>query len=216
MSKRTRNAAIAYVRGEPMDAAERSRLEDELSCSAPFREMVEEQRALSADLDALRRARRDLAPPAALETILSRRLHAPKRPQSRRTAWRRAWPGAAAAATVLLGVIAFDLLRPGRMPEPEPGPPAVVDPAPAYGGFLPLPYGRAIEHGEAYTVIRARLGKMGLMQAGVPLPDPTPDGYVDAELLLGADGTVIGIRFVDPVLSAVRPVSEPVLMEDQI
>ena len=212
--------AIAYVRGEPMDAEERSRLERDLSSSVLFKELLEEQRSLSRGFDAVRHAHRQLGPAAAQEEVLLKRFREAKRRPAKPGTRFRVWLNVAAtvAAAAIVGFTATEILR--QEPTPNGGQlqsvAAPIEPARANAEFMPLPYGRAIEYGEGFTVIRAKLGRMGLLHAGVPLSNPLQGGFVDAELLLGADGTVRGIRFIDPVLPTAQTNTEPHRLEDQI
>lgn len=214
------DVAIAYVRGEPMDIEERSRLERDLSSSDLLNELVEEQRLLSAGLDAVRRENRLLGPTAAQEAALLRYFHAMSPRPPNRGARFRGWRNAAAVAATaaVIAVTAFGVLRPASTPDPRQPPSisAVVEPARAGDEFMPLPYGRTIERGEEFTVVRVRLGLMGLLHAGVPLPNPLQGGFVNAELLLGGDGAVKGIRFIDPVRPTDSHNIEQTRLEDQI
>lgn len=214
------DVAVAYVRGEPMDAEERSRLERDLSSSVLFRELVDEQRILSKGFEDLRRAHRQQGPTAAQEAILLQHYREARFRAAKPATRFRAWVSVTAtiAATVIVGFAAIDMLRPKSAPNighPPPAPTA-VEPMHASAEFMPLPYGRPIEYGEDFTVIRAKLGRMGLLHAGVPLSNPMQGGFVDAELLLGADGTVRGIRFIDPVFPAAHTNADAIRLEDQI
>ena len=212
--------AVSYVRGEPMDAEERSRLERDLSSSARFKELLEEQRLLNRGFETVRHAHLQLGPTAAQEEDLLQRFREAKRcpakPDTRSGVWLNVTATVATAAIV--GFAAVEILR--LEPGPDDGQRQFVSAANglvgAGTGFMPLPYGRIIEYGEEFTVIRAKLGRMGLLHAGVSLSNPMQGGFVDAELLLGADGTVRGIRFIDPVLPAAQTNAEPNPLEDQI
>lgn len=61
--------------------------------------------------------------------------------------------------------------------------------------FLPVRYGRPLEPGEPFHLLRIQLPRSELVRLGIPL---TPDGpgAVKADVLVGEDGLAKAIRFV--------------------
>ena len=196
------NPIIAYVRGEPLDNGEsaglgRSGPASELPTLDATMERVDEQLALSAELAAVRRSITRLEPSPVLRDSLNRYARLHPRGGHRRMAGRRLQVAVVAAvAAVAIGLAFWSLSRTERGTTQTPPALAAADPAPGgLDGFIRVRY--ALEGPQAYTVVRARLGRMGLVSAGLAVPAPAGSAFVDADLLLDIDGTVIGIRFVE-------------------
>lgn len=157
----------------------------------------DDQAALSRDLAELRRSLASEAPSPELGTTLGRYARAhPRRRATARHASR--WPWAAVAAAVAVGLIAVWNQRQDDVDAAMPPQPAWEGPVAAgLDGFIPLGYGAIADERDAFTVVRVKLDRMALVQAGLALPVPVEDQFVDADLLLGIDGTVFGIRFLE-------------------
>lgn len=212
------DVVIAYVRGEPMDNDDRVSLERDLPTSTRLQELVEEQRLLSADFAAIREGYDNLRPSAAQEASLLQAFRAKNSRPRKRSRPSVLWLNVAGLWAVAIGLISWGVLRldwksdTGQLSAVS----ETVMPSSASDPFVQLPYGLTMDPSQGYTVVRARLGRMGLRNAGIALSAPLRAGPVDVDLLLGDDGMVVGIRFVDPGLPRSGSPIEASLQEDQI
>lgn len=147
------------------------------TCTA-CRAWLEAERTLDTAL-------RTLAPPAGPSPRVSAAVLSAFRTQ-RRTQRMRAYAIPLAAAAALL--IGFFTWRP-KPPTPRP----VV----GQQEFLPVPYGAPIRPMETLQVMRVNVPRESLVRMGVPLMPEAATGVVPADVLLGEDGMVKGIRFVN-------------------
>jgi len=197
------NVVIAYVRGEPMNNEDRSLLEQHLPNSVILHELVTEQRSLSADLSSVRVSNHKLRPSATVEASLMQAFREQKAGSTERSLSEPIWRNVAGLCVVAIGLVSWGILQRDWHGDAE-LPISVLETAmaPSAGGtFIQLPYTRAMGATEGFTIVRARLGRMGLLNAGIPLPASYESGSVVADLLLGDDGAMIGIRFVNSGLS---------------
>lgn len=165
---------------------------DDDEVSRPHDEVV-----LSRDLAELRRSLAGVLPSPELGSTLGRyaRTH-PRRRSRPRIA--RTWSWAAAAATVLVGVSM--IWNAAQHDSDAETPPLSVREDPMStdsDAFIPVGYGAMLDDRDAFTVVRVKLDRMALVHAGLSLPLPVNREFVDADLMIGVDGTVIGIRFVE-------------------
>ena len=199
--RETINPIIAYVRGEPLDSAERVGLDrqasaGELPTLRATMDRVDEQLALSTELAAIRRSNARLEPSPALRDSLGQ--YARSHPRGTQHPRASRWLRAAVLVAAATGLAWWGMSRVERDVTDLPPVLAAVDPAPGeLDGFIRVGYAGRLEGPRAYTVVRARLGRMGLVNAGLLMPSPAASEFVDADLLLGIDGTVIGVRFVE-------------------
>ena len=157
----------------------------------------DDQAALNQDLAELRRSLASEAPSPELGTTLGRYARAhPRRRATARHASR--WPWAAAIAALVVGSGVVWQARQDDIDAVTSPEPAWQDPmSAASGDFIPLSYGAIADEGDAFTIVRVKLDRMALVHAGLALPLPVEDEFIDADLLIGIDGSVFGIRFVE-------------------
>lgn len=212
------DVVIAYVRGEPMDNDERISLERDLPRSAILQELVEEQRLLSADFAAIREGNDNLRPSAVQEVSLAQAFRAQNSRPRKRSTPSALWLNVAGFWVVAFGLISWGVLRldwksdTGQLSAVS----EAVMPSSASDLFVQLPFGRAMDPSQGYTVVRARLGQLGLRNAGIAPPTPLRSGPVDVDLMLGDDGMAVGIRFVDPEFSSSGSHIAASFQEDEI
>jgi len=124
-------------------------------------------------------------------------------PWAPRTAVPAAKPGASPASPSRLEAP----VRPAPLPAPRREPRArrynvQAKPAPAPAArelttdFIPLVYDDTLGADETHQVVRVRLSRSSLASFGVPIEEELPAGRVQADVLLGGDGTARAIRFV--------------------
>lgn len=172
------------------------------------------QAALNQDLAELRRSLASEAPSSELGTTLGdyARAHSRRRATARHAS---RWPWAAAIAALVVGSgVVWQARQDDIGATMSPEPVSAVDRPSALGGFVPLSYGALAVEADTFTVVRVKLDRMALVHAGLALPSPVNSEFVDADLLIGIDGSVFGIRFVehDSPGGAVRH-GEPALEE---
>lgn len=206
----TINPIIAYVRGEPLDSEARVGLDrqaaaGELPTLQATMDRVDEQLALSAELAAIRRSNARLEPSPTLRDSLGR--HARSHPRGTRHVRASRWLRAAVVVMAAAGLAWWGTSRIERGVTELPPALVAVDPAPdRLAGFIRVGFAGNPEGPQAYTVVRARLGRMGLVNAGLLMPSPAANEFVDADLLLGIDGTVVGVRFIGHDLIEYGPI----------
>lgn len=214
---------VGAARGEPMDVDERERLADALASSPQLEERLRAQRALTAELAALKAA---VQPPPASRADEERlrvafRAAAARRRGAARPLF-RPWSLAAsmaAAAAVVIVVASLERPPPGRgsaetatasrseeatraaapageLAERGSGAAAGGGASPAGAApavFYPLPYAPRLSTAGSYSLVRVR----------IPLASFTAgDGgqvlaTVEADVLIGDDGIPSAIRFTD-------------------
>jgi hypothetical protein len=197
---------IGAARGEPLDVAARERLAAALEGAAELRHEQAAQRMLSGELEALRRAlaaQTSPTPEAERElrtkfrALAGRRAGDPARRPSRQRA--SAVGLAAVLLVVTVSVLAIPwLLRSGAEPESE-----TVIAAQAAAPFWTLPGARSEAGSASYSVVRIRVPLSSLA-----LVDFSGGSTIEAEVLLGEDGLVHGIRF-DPSPALVGDAAAP-------
>jgi hypothetical protein len=182
---------------------------------------LSESQEISAGLRALSAADATEQAPSRVEAALLGCLCEQRR--VRRTRQREKWLAAAAAVIIAAGggVWFHQYLLPVRHNPPvsvesttpkigksaelrPPGPPRVssrlnavatkVAPSTQDSGFILLPYGQdAPSLGEA-EIVRVAVTPAALASMGVPVPDPSADTYLKADLIVGEDGVPRAIR----------------------
>lgn len=147
---------------------------------------LEAQRALDARLREIGGECADGSPSQAVESAVMEAFvsRSPTPGRRRRLAW---IVPAAAAAMVLIGLLWH------RMPRAEP---AAATRQESVSGFIPVRYGAPIRPLETLQVMRVELPRAELLRLGLPVGPDNARGMVRADVLLGEDGLVKGIRFV--------------------
>lgn len=208
-SKSIDELVIAAARGEPMDVAERERLDAALEASPELRRHEHAQNALSSELAALRCALNTLPasegePPDALRVAFSAAARAGARAPSENAPLGR-------ARFAALGVAAAMLLAVGiwvglRSASGSGGKPATTDAEAAVAGtarggpgaqpptasFVALPSAAGLPPSAGYSVIRVRIPVAAFALADF---SGSGDATIDAQILVGEDGLARGIRF---------------------
>ncbi len=159
-----------------------------LADCAACRAWLEAERRLDSAFAALRSGPMDGAPSAGVESaVLSAfRREAGNGKRRRWMVW--AFP-AAAAAMVVVGLLW------NRAPTPRREVPPVARQQ-AVAGFIPVHYGAPVRPMETLQVMRVELPRAELVRLGLPIGPEAANGMVKADVLLGEDGLVKGIRFV--------------------
>jgi len=146
---------------------------------------------LDQRLRRLRESARALEAPERVETtlraaLLAQRSAPPGRPAG---VWRR-WV-LAAAATVVVTVGLFALLRPA----PKPPAPA-AGPAEIASGFIPLVPDPESRPGESFQVMRVSMPRSALQSFGLPVDENRAFEMVKADIVVGQDMVARAIRVV--------------------
>ncbi len=97
------------------------------------------------------------------------------------------WAVPAAAAAMLVAGVFWPR-------EPKLPPPAEV--TETVSSFIPVRYGAPVRPRETLQVMRMDLPRAELLRLGLPVGPENAHGMVKADVLLGEDGLVKGIRFV--------------------
>jgi hypothetical protein len=156
--------------------------------------------AASAELDrglaALKASVADAQPPVATDravaAAIDRAQRRPAHAQARRAGDRwLAWPLALAASIAALAFIVRSLPPEAVLAEPAPAAASA-----GAGDFLPVVPLSDIEAARDATVVSARVPRMALAQLGLPVNPARASDAIDAELLVGRDGSVLAVRFV--------------------
>ncbi|HUQ92227.1 MAG TPA: hypothetical protein VM120_11150 [Bryobacteraceae bacterium] len=206
------------------NAAEASFAQQHVAACAACQERLRQEGALQAALATLSREAAALqAPPHVQAAVLAafRQVRPPRAPQKRHL-----WLSAAAAASLLAAILSFRAPRAAAphsgaearrslppLLEPPPSPadaagsptartrPLKVRPTRARAenvtGFIPLRYGKPVEAGETFQILRIQLPRAELLRMGLPVAmDGASNSTVRADVLLGEDGLAKAIRFV--------------------
>ncbi len=177
------------------------RLDHARQCSA-CAALLEEQRRLADGLRALRQEWRREEAPARLQSRLTSAVRSHNgltaRPRSRRWAPLVTW----AAATAAIILLAMFLLR-GRQPQPaQHRVPsrlqyAALQIPDANTGFVPLPDAPEIDPNEDVNLVLMELPRARMAALGFSVSEERTSDFVEAEVLLGADGLARAVRFLD-------------------
>ncbi len=115
-----------------------------------------------------------------------------------------AWIPAAAPAPVLRLIYAkppaMALSAPVYAAVKPPSPPPIKRTAPApelVEGFIPFPYSGVETLPDSGQVIRVRLSRSALTEAGFSVSGGLADERIDADVLVGTDGTPLALHFVN-------------------
>lgn len=131
--------------------------------------------------------------PARVEQMIRRQLPVPIR-KPIPAVWK--WAGLAAAASVALCAL---LIHPHRTPQPTPNVAVAGSAAEVFDAddFVPLPYAEDLQPGEQADVVRVQMTRESLLAMGVPVSADEFGDQVQADILLGMDGTARAIRLAD-------------------
>jgi len=167
------------------------------------------QRELAAGLRRLAENFSGVKAPARVEARLLRAFRAhggvPVRGEGKRWLAPLAW----AAAAMLLASGLF--LTSSRQPGPPGGTPAVIGLAPVEAaaavsgdeagpeadGFIPLPNAERIGPNEAFNLVQVEVPRSAMMAVGIPVSADRASEPVEADVLLGSDGRVRAVRFLE-------------------
>ena len=128
--------------------------------------------------------------PARLEQTIMRQLPVPIRGR-KPSVW--AWSSLAAAAAVA----AFALVtyqKPALPPKHED--PVTVESA-SSDDFVALPYAAALSPSDSTNIVRLEVSRESLLSVGFPVSGDNLDEVVDADVVLGPDGTPRAIRIAN-------------------
>jgi hypothetical protein len=158
--------------------------------------LLERQRAVAAGLNRISRdARTCEAPPRVEQRLLKAfRVQAGGRPERARRNW-GAW---AAAAAVVLVSVSWIVSRPVKPTGPAVPIQAMADLGDSESSFIPLPYDSgdlAAVPEEDADLVRVEVPRAALVALGLPVALGGP-ARVEAEVALGADGMLEGIRIM--------------------
>lgn len=134
------------------------------------------------------------AAPARLERAILQQLPvvAIRRSQPPRPVWAYA-AGIAAALAVALLLAKGRLIAPSAT-HPLPAAAAKVSATADADGFVPLPFAPELTPGEPAEMVRVELPRETLLSMGYPVLDDFDDEQMEADVLLGMDGTARAIR----------------------
>ena len=177
-----REQLVETARGRELSSDLRAIVFDHAARCAECAVRLENERQLSAALGHL--ANQTQSAPARLEALILRK------PRQHRTVWAGAM---ALAASLLVGALL--LHRPAPATPPLQNEANLTDPETA--DFVPLPYAEAIAPDEATETVRVQLARESLQAMGVPISDNRPGDEIQADLLLGMDGTPRAIRITN-------------------
>ncbi len=164
------------------------------------------QASLDGNIEDLRRSLSRVEPSPEVGAALAHFARAHPRERSHATPVNR-WSLAAAAAVVLGLALVWDHRPYESDAVPSQDLAGDVSMSASEQRFMPLSYGVVGDEFDQFTVIRVKLDRIALLQAGITMPISASRGFVDADLLIGIDGTVVGIRFLEQPLP--RAVSRP-------
>jgi len=140
-----------------------------------------------------------MTPELRVLMLADRNLEAPPEVEARLTeAFRNraaapGWGWVAIAAGILM--VAGAVASRGGRPE-NPAAPAAVTPRRVTTGFLPVMYGEDLNPWETRRLVRVRLPRTALSYFGVPVNENRIGERVEADVLIGEDGTARAVRFV--------------------
>ena len=136
--------------------------------------------------------------PARMEQMIRRRMKVvPLRP-AKAAKW--AWPSvAAAAAAAVIFIMSPQVHVPGtqRLVKPAAANVAEVNAqwqAEDSDGFTPLPYAAELGPEEQAEMVRVQMPRGALVAMGVPVNEADSDEQIQADVLVGMDGTARAIR----------------------
>ena len=161
--------------------------------------LLQRQRALAAGLRQMGQEAKSSEAPARVEQRLVKafRSHTGARPKPARRYW-TAW---ATAAAVVLALVSWIVSRPAKPTGPAVPLQAMADLADPDSNsvFIPLPYGSADSAtaipDEDVDLVRVEVPRAALIALGLPVA-LNGSARVEAEVALGADGMLEGIRIV--------------------
>ena len=171
-----------------------------VSCAA----LLERQRALSAGLRRMAAERHAVEAPAHLEAGLRATFHSPPgvpatSPSLHWWAQRGLWVPAVAALLALAVFLVWERRPPPAGPVPPVHIASLAGDAAAEpdSGFIPLPYAEPTGTPDDDDRVQIEVPRATLIALGIPMPEGDAREAVEAELLLGAGGTLQAVRLLE-------------------
>jgi len=174
------------------------------SCTA----QLARQRELAAGLRRLAENMNGIKAPARVEARLLRALRAHRGVPARVEGTRWLAPLGWAAAAIVLASGLF--LTSSRQPGPPGGTQAAIglamveapaangdETGPEADGFIPLPNAERIGPNEAFNLVQVEVPRSAMMAVGIPVSADRASEPVEADVLLGSDGQVRAVRFLE-------------------
>lgn len=180
-----REQLIETARGRELSSDLRAIVFGHAARCSECAERLELQQNLSAALSEM--ALRSASAPRRVEELLLRRLPAPLR-RTRPSVWE--WAGAAAAAALVAG---FIWVQPtATLSKPVGQKPAIAQVESS--DFIALPFAEETPAEEPTDIVRVSLPGESLMAMGVPVNPGLFGEQVQADVVIGMDGTARAIR----------------------
>lgn len=174
-----------FLAGGWLNQAGRREAEHHAAACPECRDWLDGQRELNRALAACR-AQSNSEPSAAVESAVMTAFQRHARGN------RRHWQWLAVAAALAVVTIGLVWLR--QTPQSS----SVS--ARTTAGFIPVRYGAPVHAYETLQVLRVNLPRRELLRMGLPVGPEGPGGTVKADVLVGEDGLVKGIRFTSNTL----------------
>jgi hypothetical protein len=163
--------------------------------------LLERQRALSAGLRRMAAERHTVEAPAYLEAGLRAMFHSPPGLPATSLRWWAPWVPAVAALLALALFLVWERRPPpaGRVGAP----PVYIaflagdDAAELDSGFIPLLYAEPTGTPDDDDRVQIEVPRATLIALGIPMPEGDAREAVEAEVLLGAGGTLQAVRLLE-------------------
>jgi hypothetical protein len=194
----------ALGRGDPLDEGVRQRALGHAAVCATCNCQLEEARTLTAILRSMARQNSDIGAPAAVEAQVMEAFE--QRHAGRATCFRRYWALVGNAAALFLLGIALTTLGPRPTPLAKDRHAGTTvasvdsgteDSAEIATEFFPLQGDVDPAEQESSGVVRVWLPRTTLLAFGLPMNDERTLEPLQAEILVGEDGAVRAIRFLN-------------------
>ena len=194
---------LSHIAGTELHSREAA---EHLGECAACRSAAVRDHRLEQGLHALAAEWRDLEAPPRVEAAMlaAYRGHMGLAGRAGRTTWPRAFLLAAAAAILVAAAL---MLMQYRRPNPRvhhrTGPELAIVQAvdlesmDAPSGFIPLPNAGQIDANEQTDVVRVELPRTAMAALGYAVTPDQSEDTVEADVMLGADGAVRAVRFLD-------------------
>jgi hypothetical protein len=189
-----REQLVETARGRELPSDLRAVVFDHAATCADCARLLENESQLTVALAEL--ALYTDGAPARLEQMIRRQLPVSIR-KPKAVKW--VWAGLATAASLALAVLL--IVRSGGVPVKQAVPDVMVaaaaDPDSDADDFVPLPYAAEVSPDEHTDIVRVALPRESLLAMGLPVRADRFGEEVEADVMIGMDGTAKAIRLAN-------------------